>query len=74
MNVPEFNTYEDVKKFLHTGGDAWYYSMVEEYMDMIAGDIILDEEFDVEELNGWIENELNSVQEGYEDYVDSQRY
>ena len=38
---------------------------------MIAGDIILDEEFDVEELNGWIENELNSVQEGYENYVDS---
>ena len=30
MNVPEFNTYEDVKKFLHTGGDPWYYSMVEE--------------------------------------------
>jgi hypothetical protein len=74
MNVPEFDTYGDVKKFLRTGGDAWYYNMVEEYMDMIAGDVILDEEFDVEELNGWIENELNSVQEGYEDYVDSQRY
>ena len=70
MNVPEFNTYEDVKKFLHTGGDAWYYSMVEEYMDMIAGDLSV-EEFDIEELNGWIENELNSVQEGYENYVDN---
>jgi len=70
MNVPEFNTYEDVKKFLRTGGDAWYYNMVEEYMDMIAGDIILDEEFDVEELNGWIENELCVLHEGYENYVD----
>jgi hypothetical protein len=69
MNVPEFEDYEDVKKFLHTGGDAWYYSMVEEYMDMIAGDLSV-EEFDAEELNGWIENELNSVHEGYEDYVD----
>ena len=69
MNVPEFNTFDDVKKFLHTGGDAWYYSMVEEYMDMIAGDLSV-EEFDAEELNGWIENELNSVHEGYEDYVD----
>ena len=69
MNVPEFNTFDDVKKFLHTGGDAWYYSMVEEYMDMIAGDLSV-EEFDIEELNGWIENELNSVHEGYEDYVD----
>ena len=43
MSVPEFDNYEDVKKFLRTGGDAWYYNMVEEYMDMIAGDFILDE-------------------------------
>ena len=70
MSVPEFDNYQDVIKFLRTGGDAWYYNMVEEYMDMIAGDIILDEEFDVEELNGWIENELNVLHEGYEDYVD----
>ena len=70
MNVPEFDNYEDVMKFLRTGGDAWYYNMVEEYMDMIAGDVILDEEFDVEELNGWIENELNVLHEGYENYVD----
>ncbi len=70
MSVPEFDNYQDVIKFLRTGGDAWYYNMVEEYMDMIAGDIILDEEFDIEELNGWIENELNVLHEGYEDYVD----
>ena len=69
MSVPEFNTYEDVQRFLRNGGDAWYYTMVEEYMDMIAGDLSV-EEFDIEELNGWIENELNSVHEGYEDYVD----
>ena len=73
MSVPEFNTYEDVQRFLRNGGDAWYYTMVEEYMDMIAGDLSV-EEFDIEELNGWIENELNSVHEGYEDYVDNQRY
>ena len=71
MSVPEFDNYQDVIKFLRTGGDAWYYNMVEEYMDMIAGDIILDEEFDIEELNGWIENELNVLHEGYENYVDS---
>ena len=73
MSVPEFDNYQDVIKFLRTGGDAWYYNMVEEYMDMIAGDIILDEEFDIEELNGWIENELNVLHEGYEDYVDQRR-
>ena len=73
MNVPEFDNYQDVIKFLRTGGDAWYYTMVEEYMDMIAGDLSV-EEFDIEELNGWIENELTSVQRGYEDYVDNQRY
>ena len=71
MNVPEFDNYEDVMKFLRTGVDAWYYDMVEEYMDMIAGDLSV-EEFDIEELNGWIENELTSLQEGYENYVDQQ--
>jgi len=69
MSVPEFNNYEDVQKFLRNGGDAWYYQMVEEYMDMIAGDLSV-EELDIDELNGWIENELNSLQKGYEDYVD----
>ena len=69
MSVPEFDNYEDVQKFLRNGGDAWYYQMVEEYMDMIAGDLSV-EEFDVDELNGWIENELNSLQKGYEDYAD----
>ena len=69
MSVPEFDNYEDVQKFLRNGGDAWYYQMVEEYMDMIAGDLSV-EEFDIDELNGWIENELNSLQKGYEDYVD----
>jgi hypothetical protein len=69
MNVPNFKGYADVVKFLRTGGDAWYYQMVEEYMDMIASDLP-EEEFDVEELNGWIENELGELQESYEDYVD----
>ena len=69
MSVPEFNNYEDVQRFLRNGGDAWYYTMVEEYMDMIAGDLSV-EEFDIDELNGWIENELNSLQKGYEDYAD----
>ena len=73
MSVPEFNTYEDVQRFLRNGGDAWYYTMVEEYMDMIAGDLSV-EEFDIEELNGWNENELTSVQRGYEHNVDNQRY
>tara|TARA_R100000152_G_C6712765_1_gene140088 strand:+ start:264 stop:479 length:216 start_codon:yes stop_codon:yes gene_type:complete len=69
MSVPEFDNYEDVQRFLRNGGDAWYYQMVEEYMDMIAGDLSV-EEFDIDELNGWIENELNSLQKGYEDYAD----
>ena len=69
MSVPEFDNYEDVQKFLRNGGDAWYYQMVEEYMDMMAGDLSV-EEFDIDELNGWIENELNSLQKGYEDYAD----
>ena len=36
MSVPNFKGYEDVVRFLRTGGDVWYYTMVEEYMDMLS--------------------------------------
>ena len=43
MSAPEFEHYEDVTKFLHTGGDAWHYNMADDYMDMIAGDLSVEE-------------------------------
>ena len=66
MLLPDFKTFEDVYKFL--GGEEWCRPMVESYLDMI-GDTPL-EEIDIEELNGWIEHEMGSLSEGYEEYYE----
>ena len=69
MNIPEFKDIEDVQKFLNYGGDEWCRPMVEEYMELIAFDT-KPEEIDIEELNGWLEHELQSVTDGYRDWGD----
>ena len=67
MIAPDFKNKEDVEKFLDVPGDAWFTQMVEEYMILIrAGELDYGDEFDVEELNGWIEHELESLTDGYE--------
>ena len=43
--------------------------MVEEYMDLVAMDSDV-EDIDVEELNGWIEHEMSTFQQGYRDWGD----
>tara|TARA_R100000008_G_scaffold46270_1_gene27276 strand:- start:244 stop:450 length:207 start_codon:yes stop_codon:yes gene_type:complete len=68
MLLPDFKTFEDVYKFLDYGGEEWCRPMVESYLDMI-GDTPL-EEIDIEELNGWIEHEMGSLSEGYEEYYE----
>jgi len=67
MGIPEFKDVEDVKKFLKFGGDEWCRPMVEEYMELIAFDV-RPEEIDIEELNGWIENEVLTLEQGYVDW------
>jgi len=64
MLIPNFRNAEEVEKFLDGPGDAWFSPMVEEYMLLCfrAGE----DELDVEELNGWIEHELESLTDGYE--------
>ena len=64
MLLPEFKTVQDLYKFLDYGGDEWCRPMVEEYLDMIGDTPI--EELDIGELNGWIEHEMGSLSEGYE--------
>ena len=66
MGIPNFKDTAEVETFLsyQDGGDAWYRPMVEEYLDMIGDTPI--EELDIEELNGWIEHEMGSLSEGYE--------
>jgi|TARA_R100000353_G_C6359313_1_gene155707 hypothetical protein len=67
MYVPEFNSVEDVQRFLRYGGDAWCLPMVEEYMELVALDTSV-EDIDVEELNGWIQHEMLAATEGYEEW------
>ena len=69
MNIPEFKDVEDVQRFLRYGGDEWCRPMVEEYMELIAFDT-KPEEIDIEELNGWLEHELQSVTDGDRDWGD----
>ena len=67
MLAPDFSTMEDVRKFLESSSDIWYRPMVEEYLELCC--IGYDEELDVEELNGWIEHEMQSLTEGYEEWL-----
>ena len=70
MLAPEFRNVSEVKQFINTSNDAWCLPMVEEYMDM-CGVSLKDIERDVayvEELNGWIQNELKDFTTGYEEY------
>jgi phosphoribosylformylglycinamidine (FGAM) synthase-like amidotransferase family enzyme len=73
MFAPDFKSREDVDNFLASSGDAWYRPMVEEYMILIhAGGLEYGDELDVEELNGWIEHEMETLTEGYEEWYTKQ--
>ena len=65
-----FENSEEVYKFMNNPNDAWAPPMVENYIDEVG--LALDEEFDVEELNEWVEKELTSLQEGFEKYLDNE--
>lgn len=67
MNIPDFKSVEDIQKFLRYGGDEWCRPMVEEYIEMLAPNVPWDE-LNIEELNGWIEHEMSSLNQGYEEW------
>ena len=54
---------DEVYNFMNNPNDAWIYPMVESYIDQAGLD--LDEEFDVTELNEWLEDELSIIQDGF---------
>ena len=64
--IPTFKTYEDINTFLQRDEDAWCRPMVEEYVEMCGSDI---KSVDIRELNGWLKDELKSLEEGYEEYL-----
>ncbi len=75
MLAPDFSTALEVRKFLESNSDIWYRPMVEEYIELCCVGATKpveefdDEELDVEELNGWIEHEMQSLTEGYEEWL-----
>jgi|TARA_R110000824_G_scaffold216347_1_gene403008 hypothetical protein len=71
MFIPEFRNEEEVWQFVDLKSDAWCYPMVEEYLDLIH---INEDPIDLDELNGWIEHEMKSATEGYEEWVKENDY
>jgi len=67
MYAPNFNTALDVQKFLESNSGSWYRPIVEEYIALCS--IGNDEELSVEELNGWIEYEMQTLTKGYEEWL-----
>ena len=74
MATPNFSTALDVRKFLESSPNNWYRPMVKEYIELCCAratkpvEEFDDEELDVEELNGWIDHEMQSLTEGYEEW------
>ena len=66
---PHFNNVDEVKSFLAGDSDLWLKSIVEGYFDMFGPSIKPDDEF-IQELNEFLDYELNSFQKGYEEYID----
>jgi|TARA_R110000787_G_scaffold285470_1_gene401332 hypothetical protein len=67
MIVPDFNSSADVRNFLNGPSDALFTPMIEEYMILLHHGFI-EHDFDIEELNGWIDHEMQSLTEGYEEW------
>jgi hypothetical protein len=65
MAIPKFKTHEDINNFLQRDKDAWCRPMVEEYIEMCGSDV---ESVDIKELNGWLKDEYQSLEEGYKEY------
>jgi len=66
MTIPTFETIEDVKLFLNQESDAWCRPMVEEFVEMCGSDLDL---LDLHELNDWLVTEMQSLSQGYEDFI-----
>ena len=64
MQLPEFKTEEQVTSYLRGDNDPLVMQALEEYWDIILCDTPIDE-VDFEELNGWIEYELNNFEDQY---------
>jgi len=71
MFLPEFRSEEEVWQFVDLSNDSWCLPMVEEYLELIH---VNNDPIDLDELNGWIENEMKSAMEGYDDWIECVEY
>ena len=69
MSRINFRYSEEVYNFIDRNADAWTMPMVENYVEM-AG-LTFGEEFDVAELNQWLQDELHSIETGYKEFLDN---
>jgi hypothetical protein len=68
MSIPNFKSHKDIYIFLQRSSDAWYRPMVEEYIEMCGSDI---KSVDIKELNDWLKDELTSIENGYNEYLNT---
>ena len=71
MFIPEFRNEDEVLQLIDFKEDAWCYPMVEEYLELIH---INNDPIDLDELNGWIENEMRSATDGYDEWIEHEAY
>ena len=62
--MTNFNTAHQIKKFLTKGNDAWYGSILDEVLNSYQNDMT------IEEIDEIIKEEVNSLQQGYEEWSD----
>ena len=61
---------EEVYEYVNNFKDAWTNPMIESYLE--GAGLEEGEDFDTTELNEWLEEELYSIQQGYEEFLDGE--
>jgi len=61
---------EQVYDFIRNPRDAWTLPMVEHFIEEAGLDD--GDDFDVTELNEWLETELEVLEEGFNDWLDTE--
>ena len=63
-----FKHSSEVYEYVSTSCDAWINPMIEAYLE--GADLEEGDDFDPAELNEWLEEEISSIQQGYESFLD----
>jgi|TARA_R110002020_G_scaffold15998_2_gene56820 hypothetical protein len=63
-----FKHSSEVYEYVSTSSDAWINPMIEAYLE--GADLEEGDDFDPAELNEWLEEEISSIQQGYESFLD----